>query len=502
MIAQYTWSPKFSLPVASANFNFKEFVNEGSPDQEFETDAEGVVILIYKDTLESQTGSDLFFLFDQSLNQSINLPLNLVNDLPINGSITHSQSFDLPFISEPGSTMDSVVLSTGNLFSNLNWDFSQPGNLSITFQSILQNGSPLILSKSFTGALNDRIFQIDEDLSGSTLMLNNGTNGNRFQFDFEITLNDNGTPVSTADQLNMNFSFRNLNFTGMYGDLASKTIASDIDTISITFFENIIEGSLFVEEPTIGFTFDNSFGFPIDVDLNTFEAISSQGSLSLSGPITQSQPLGAPDFSGIGTSVQTEIEVNKDNSNFRDLIALLPNSLVYQFDGILDPNNLGSNFVLNNSLVDVFVEIQVPLFGSVQQLVAFNIFDFDGNDFNDVDFALVRTDINNGFPFEAAVQVYFLDVSDNRLDSLITNGDILVQSAIVDANGIVIQSTEKITTASFDRQRLDNIQNAVRVEIRASATTFNNGTQSIKILETYLMDVVISLQTQFGIKIG
>ncbi len=505
-LADYTWNPQLAVPLANSNFSFDDFVTNFDTLTQVSTDNEGLISIIYHTDFISQRGNEIFTVPGQTLSPvTASIPGALLSLLPTDGTITYNQVFSVPFSASSGEAIDSVWLNSGTLNTNINWTFAAPGSFTITLNSISNNSGTVLITNNFTASQST--FSDNIDLSGTTLDLtDNGTSTNTFNFSLEITLQDPGVPI-TSGNFNLAFDIQNPMFKGMFGNLGTKPIFSTRDTIDLKFFDNIKGGTFFLENPMFNFTFNNSFGLPIAVDLGKLTVNSLiNGTGQLTGSITDplSPPtITAPDFTGVGTNAVSILEVNNNVSNVADLLAILPNKLIYDFEGILNPGvAVPQNFVLDTSNVKIELDVELPIHGRVNNLIASNEFVFDGSNFNDLDLALFRVVADNSFPFEVSLQVYFLDDTNTILDSLVTIDPVFIEAAPVDASGIVTGSVVKTTDIEMSDSKLANLQNSTKIVVFAIMNSSNNTTQSVKVLDTYKLQINIGVQTEFAISTG
>jgi hypothetical protein len=114
----------------------------------------------------------------------------------------------------------------------------------------------------------------------------------------------------------------------------------------------------------------------------------------------------------------------------------------------------------------------------------------------------MKVKVENGFPFELDVSLVLVDSVDantfNVLE-IITIGN--VPSATVDVNGEVTELSTSDLSISVDQDTFDNLQLANKAYIRASASTYNDGQQAVKLYSTYEIKIGIGLNAQFNIEI-
>jgi len=218
-LADYTWNPQLAVPLANSNFSFGDFVTNFDSLTQVSVDNEGLISILYHTDFISERGNEIFK--DLDLSQTFppviaSIPGILLSQLPVLGSIPFTQDTSVAF-NVSGEALDSIWLKGGTLNTNIKWTIAAPGSFTITLNSLSNNSGTVLINHSFTSA--DSTYSEPIDLSGTTLDLsNNGTATNTFNFRIEITLQDPGVPVSSAD-FNLNFDFQDPVFKGIFGNL-------------------------------------------------------------------------------------------------------------------------------------------------------------------------------------------------------------------------------------------------------------------------------------------
>jgi hypothetical protein len=80
---------------------------------------------------------------------------------------------------------------------------------------------------------------------------------------------------------------------------------------------------------------------------------------------------------------------------------------------------------------------------------------------------LLRVSFLNGFPDEIYAQGYFEDAADNQIDSFFQDGPVPVPPGRLADNGEVLRSGEAIRDSYFDRDRIQPLEDATHVSLRA-----------------------------------
>ena len=138
--------------------------------------------------------------------------------------------------------------------------------------------------------------------------------------------------------------------------------------------------------------------------------------------------------------------------------------------------------------------------GQISALTISKQYDFDGLGIDDIGESIVRVKTINALPLDAAVQVYFVDISGVVLDSLFTDPAI-IEGAQVDADGFTQGDAKVITEVPILKGKVDRINQAEYLLVRAEVHTTNKGTEPVKLSITDKLQVSIGLQTKVEYKL-
>jgi hypothetical protein len=504
-IEDYVWNPNVAIPIANSTFGLVEFLEDPEVEDYIGTDENGLIIFSYEDQFESQDAASYVEIPDETFDASIQFPSPILIQLPIDITVSTTESFDITLDNPEGDEIDSALLSGGNIALDIQANFPASGEVTFIFHSALENGVPLqrTYTWGFTG--QQPVLDISDiiDLSGFKFDLTEGgTTTNSFQFDAMVTINYEGQPVLASNSLDLNVQILSAGFDSVYGLFATRDIESDPETIQLDFFESLLEGSFYLDEPSISLEFGNSFGLPIGVDLGNLTFSNATETQNLTGSVTMSQQIiGAPDFSQIGETVISSIIIDNTTSNLPDLVSMLPTEITYQLSGTINPAGLNQHtFVLGTSKVDIGLKLELPLIGRISDLKIDQEFELDGSTtFDDINYALFKITIANGFPLGAVMQVSFLDQAGQVLDVLIDGDQNLINAAPVDDQGIVTESEIKVTEIEFDKAKIDAVLDTKTLLLEVFFTTTDDGTVSVRMLDSYEMNVKMGVQTEFNV---
>ncbi len=504
-IAQITFNPTLAVPLVNSTFGFEEFLESADSISVIEIDETGLITLVFDSgPLFSQDAASYITIPNTTTQESINFTTGELVALPIDLTITKKETFSFTIVTPEGDELDSIILESGSMGLSLTSSFPASGEVILRFLSLSQNG--VILEDSIDWVYNGQQPSLDftdiNDLSDLKLDLtDNGTSVNRFIFEVEITLNYTGQPVSANQSFDISLELLDFEFKSIYGKIAERSISAASDTIILDIYNNIAEGSFQLDKPEINLTIGNGFGIPVEVKLNSLIGANNTQVVGLTGSITDPQVIGFPTIDQLGDTIFSTLSINADNSNLSDLLSILPDKIIYGFQGTINPQGLTSNnFALKESVINMGLEIRIPLIGRVSDLKITKDFTFNGGEVDGIVFALFQVSTDNGFPFSVDLQIHFLDPNGNVIETLIEEIDQrILEAAKVDGAGNVTESSQKTVLIQMDADKINRILEASTIRIEAIINTTNNGASTIKVLDNYEMQIKIGMQTEFEI---
>lgn len=495
------FEPVLEFPLVNSQFTLRDFLVEGNSSARI-VDQDGVMTLIYDDSLVTATAESFFVVPDQT-SPTININGGEFA-LPPGSSVSLNRSQNFGFNAVPGQELDSVWIKSGDLKINIQSTFQANVSILIQIPSLETTaGTPFqqTLNLNGPGSANPVV-----DISGYTLnLVDNGT-ANRLKFSIVATITSTGQLVTVAQNLSINFGLEDLEFRGLFGDLGSMAFPLEADSLNVDIFDNAQgSGTFQLLSPSVNLTLSNSFGLPLGFDINEFVAYKPlQQPIYLNGPALNAPlnpySIAAPNYSEIGEFKRSTISLSGANSNLPELLSYLPKYLSYQFNLELNPGNLSTkNFVVDTSRLTIGVHLELPFHGSVSGLTLQRDYEFDGLGIDDIEQSSIHLKTVNGSPVDMAVQVLFVDESMTVLDSLFTNPKIL-ESAPVNAQGFSTGVSTFETDVKLSQAKIDRIEQAERIVIRASVVTANDGNTPVRFSADDEFNVVIGVKTKMSYK--
>jgi hypothetical protein len=478
---------------------------------------EGYVSLQYKTKVSSDTVQSIIYLEDQHTTGAIASPVfNFAGFDSFGDSLSHVYNTDMAFtMFNPEAEIDTILLKTGILDIVASSTYGHSARMYITFPTVTKNGVPF--SRIFTFVTGGGYSaSTNNDFSGYKIDLTQTANGfNEIPVQVRLTLYYSGSGVPNTGNLSFDADMTGMRYSIMHGYFGLNTLFFESDTISISLFRNDdwdIERYRF-EDPRFDIFYWNSYGVPSQFYFTHLVANSAIDDLDyniidygVGLPIGESNPYDVSYANTVGTIMLDSLKLNRSNSNIADVVNKRPKWIQFKAKATTNPaGNDHNNFVTEDSRIDVEVVMELPLWGYVYNFNATDTTEVDVsdlfNDYNPLKRALIRIDIQNGFPIEAFGQVYFVDENYQILDSLFyTYQERLLAAADVDADGRVLEFSRKITKIEYDEERLEKLRTCKHVIYGGQANSTDADTNElVKIYSDYRIKFDIGFEVDLEV---
>jgi hypothetical protein len=496
---QEEWKPGMAVPLVHSQFSIDQILKQNEWDSLFQFDPDNFMSVVYQKKFVSEYASDFISIQDQAFN-SPPLEYNVSGDsVLINNavSVEKSQVYDFSFGGD--QEIEKITLKQGNMNINLTTDFRKSGELQILIPNAKKGGQIFnqTITFSYTGQ-EPIVVDEDIDLKGYTLDLTgSGSQRNKVPVTFKVTLYASGTYIRKDDDADIKLSLSSLDFSYIEGYLGYYDWNFQRDSLLINIYDGTEGGRIYFADPKINMELFNTLGAPISVETNKLKFSNSNNEERdvQSSLVASPFYINYPTISQRGKQSYTEVVVNKDNSNLPEILSILPNHMFFDFDIELNKDGkVYDNFALDTSTIKMDVELELPLHGRTENWTVVQDNDFEMPELvDDVEKVQFNIVIENGFPMEAEMQLYFVDSNDVVFDSLLTTSDYIFRSAKIDNEGKVSEPTKTVTSIEVYRERVDEIKNTRKLRLQTRLSTTNNGQTDIKIYSHYIFDVKLSL---------
>lgn len=468
------WRPDVAFSLVNTTVTTQDLLENYGEDTEIIVDSDQQLTLVYRSEGYSQEGEELFQLIPD-----VNFPMN-------------TSPFKLPYPLPAGVRIDYIIAKSGDIKITSVNPHQEAVAITFSIPESTLNGN--IFSESWQLANTFPLplpYEVITPLDG--YILAPADDSITFQYDARFVSNDSMVAMPFV------VDFVEPQFTYAEGFLGNGSFLIPRDTIEVDFFEYFSnDGSVFFEEPRMIITVRNSFGFPVRAQFDVLNAVTRDGTVI---PFSSTQldngvDFNYPSLTEVGEEKTTVFVIDKDNSNIENIIGQPIVIFDYEADININPDNDTTlvGFVTDTSDFYLDAEIELPLYGTVNGFIANDTLALELGDYKKVEEVEFKLVVENGFPSDAEIQVYFVDDDYNVIDKLLDPVENALLAAPVGPDGRVIEKMRKETFAKITRDRFTNIKNdATQILVEVTMTTLNDGTTSVRIYDDYDMDVKLGI---------
>ena len=505
----FVWDPSLAIPVGEITYSIDELFDElNDAGAEVGTNDENVVTLSYSESLQSQTASAFLAVLDQNFSGDVQTGVAFDNP-GVATTVEIDRVFEFDLSQRNAEEYDSITFTGGNFDIAFTSDLDADVAFTMEVRSLINKttGDPLTV----TGTLSPSgpTFNSNNDLGDFRGDFTRDAAGNEIRnrvvvaFNYVISVEPD-TRVAATDQVSFDLNLSDANFQTVYGDIGSQALDVNFEVVNLDFFRDFDAGGITFAEPIFNFVFDNGFGFPLGIDFTAITAIGNAGEiLALSGTATDN-PLvvTAPMVDAIGTTERSVFSLNSENSNIADLLALQPRRVIMEVNAGSNPPEGPDqyNFVDQSSLLDVAIQIDLPIIANIDDLVATEVIDFgSGSDLTEARRVLLRIITENELPLGGDIELQFLDAQENVVFT-VTDRPIF-EAAPLGAGDRTSGATTTTVDVEFADADIRAIEGAtdIRVIARLSTTDAQSG-NAVKFFDDY--ELRIRLAAQVDVEVG
>lgn len=474
------WTPEVVLPIAHAHLPVNRLLSKENSEA-ISVDEEQRVTLSYSAELYTKSGKEILRLLDHTF--------------PLNGGLN---KYEMDLVEN--GILQFVELSEGELYlyllENSRQDIAQ---IEVRIPSIHVNGEPIHFTK-----VNVSEFDTIINLAGAEINLTNGENNT---IEAEVLIRD-GSGNDLSDDYSLYFTIRNLVIKTAKGWFDDLILDFNRDTIELEIFKNWRGGEVFLDDPEIEISFENSIGIPFSGSIGTFDAkIDQEGATVI--PINYSSAIGnefvidfpkGDDVIGYANSI---FKLTKENSNLENVIRVSPKELYYDFNLVArhDVNTDEVGYISDTSRLSVSTNLRLPFTGRIDDVIVMDtiwISNATFKEMNKLESATLEIETENALPLGVDVQLFFINNQFEILDSVFTSREFL-SPAEVDFSGNVSSSSKVTNSIQTDKERLSRLKNAKAVIVYGKLDTSENGSETVNFQSTNYLDVNLKLKSRIQI---
>ncbi len=492
-----SWDTELLAPLVDASMN----INNILPDSILQTNADSSLKIVFNNDLYKINMDTLFNIRDTTIHNgysvfsSIMLPPGYPIPFPSSTSTTYSL---------PGVELKTVIIKSGFVSFKVKSKIQESTVYTYGIPCATLAGVPF--TRTFT--VPARVgttpgeYNLLLDLSGYTINLTGptGTQINTIYTTLLAKINPAATAsvsVNPADSLVIDNTFYDIIPYYAKGYFGNNTYNVGPSESTFTLFDRIIDGTIQLENVNFNFNIENPIGMDARLYVNNISSINTRTGTTISLANTMiGSPININRASESGGTVYptyANFPLNTTNSNIKPMIENLPNKFGYSMQVITNPlgNISGSNdFIYSDRLLKASLNMEIPLSLVANNLtlsdtLALNISPTGG--IQNIHNGTITLFANNGFPFDAKLQLYLLDGNNMVTDSIFGYANTIVEAPINSSLRVIGKKLTKISLP-ISESKMNLLYATKKVVLKVKFNT-SAQPQYIKIYSEYSINV-------------
>lgn len=496
------WRPELAIPLVNTSLTLENVILAKDTLGIIHTNPNtGVLQVEYDGEVETQLGNAVVQIPNHNFNETIN---GIV--VPPIDSIQLTQNIGTTMNLGGTVEIDSTILKQGSLAMTFSSDFQHRIKVRATYHGFKDpQGNTLIQNFNIppSDGNTPTVRSVITDLTNYHIdFTENGTTVNSIPIEMQLTvIRVPGNPSSPTDELRLNGSFSNADFSDFYGYVGQLDQDLEKDTILINVFRNFKNGSFFLTDPILDINITSSYGLPAELRFDELKSRNPDNNpIEIDFNLPQNPiPLGNNSGPGVST---TNIELNNSTSNIAPIVSSLLKEIAYDAKVVMNPNGATSrNYIADTSGIKLHVNLELPFSGYASGFNLADTIDFNFENTDDIENGLIRVRSENGFPIEAKMQIVFVDEFYSPLDSLYPNGkEVVIPPSITNNAGRTIQNSFSTLDQDIGQERLAKLKTAKFALIQAELATPNAPTDTTSFYPEYKLKMAVGLKAKIKIQ--
>lgn len=297
--------------------------------------------------------------------------------------------------------------------------------------------------------------------------------------------------------------------------IPSFTTQIETNSGKLKIYANSLSGHLYFNDPKITLRITNDIPILTFFKIDTLEFF-NQDMKSISKTLGSVYTINSPLTKGI--PALTDIVIDKTSMpELPDVFSPVPKYTSFSLS-VGSPDNQAIPFGIDGTeKLNIDADIDLPLDARLTDFMLGDTvaFSFDTN-YDNVNSATLKIELENGFPFDAYTQIYFADTTangsiGNMIDSVfadVTDPNIsgkgwLLNPSNVNSSGVVTSSNKTMVQITLTRERLQNLidKKSSQILITTKLNTYKSNEPDklyIKIYSYYIMGVKIGIKADYN----
>jgi len=473
-----SWDTNWQLPLVEDTLSLENLADE----QDVITVNGGVYELSIDRDLFSLRLSDMVKIPDTSVthNYAINIGGNGITVNPGVSFVNNIQEHD--FNIEP-TQLKAMWVKSGGIQVRVESPIETTTIFKVELPGVVKNGQTYIQEFTVPPGTNANPSSITDyvDLTGYQVDLTGqyGTSFNKLQSKLTVKSDPAGSVVSVnnLDSLRFVFTMDELRLDYARGYFGSQTFSDTLNK-TIDVLTQITDGTIDLDAANLNFEIENGFKLSARAKLISLKNTNAQGStVALSHSSVGSWINVNPAYGNYSnlTSTYTNIDFNGGNSNVEQFLENhgAQNEIAYQLQ--VNPwGNVSGGWdeVYDSRPMNIHLTGNLPLNIGATNLTILDTFSFSLNqnyDATHVESGDLIIDVDNAFPMQADLMLYFLDANGNVITQFVANNSIASSVYGQLVNGI--QQKKSTISMTCSASQVELLNSAKKVCVKAVLNT-------------------------------
>jgi hypothetical protein len=491
-----SWDTDLLAPLVNASLGIDNIL----PDSILQTNADSSMKIVYNNAIYNLTMDTLFRIPDTIIKNAYNIPFTttLNPGQTVLSNVMSETTYQIQDVQ-----LKSATIKSGFVNYRIKSKIHEVTDFIYSIPCAKKNGIPFSINVSVPAAIGTipGIYDQTFDLTGYVIDMTGIAQNrvNTIYTSLSAAVNPLGQPVliTPADSIIIENKFFDVIPYYAKGYFGNNTFNIGPATSNFNLFNRITDGTIQLEDVNFSLDITNPIGLDARVYINNISSINTRTGTTIN--LTNSL-IGSPinldraaESNGNVYPTYYSFPLTVSNSNIKPMIENLPDQFGYSMQMITNPlgNISGSNdFIYVDKLLKASLKMEIPL-----SLVASNLTLQDTLDFNittnggsqNVHSGTITLFANNGFPFDASLQVYTLNDNNLVTDSLFTYANTIDEAPINSSLRVTGKKLTKIVIP-VNESRMNLLYATKKIVLKAKFNT-SAQPQYIKIYSEYGLDV-------------
>ncbi len=496
--------PSWDLNILAPLFKTTLGIDSFLADSLLESDTNKVIHLVYDE-----------ILFEYSPDSILEVPDTITSQMyqsPFNVALQPGQLFlnkpEEKYYKFGDAKLSFITIQKGFVSFEVSNSLQEAILMTYSIPLAKKNGVSFEYTELIPAATNvPYIFSKNIDISGYTLDMRgaNGSGANLIGTLLKARLNPDGsaTQITPQDYFVVDIKFKEFVLDYAKGYFSQVDISLD-DFSKMDVFNIIKSGNFDLESLNIALDIVNGFGVDAQLIINEMASINTlTGQSVLLHAAILGQYINIMRAAQTGNPsnpvLPTVYTINFDNTNIKELFENMPDRVSFKINGTTNPmGNIsgGNDFYYSSYGLKLNLRLDIPLSLKANELTLIDTvkFNFENNsDKNKITKGSFKLIADNGFPFDALLQLFMLDTNNTIIDSMLFNNHIL--AAPLNNQNIVSQKKKTEMDVPLPAEKLDNLLLTKKMLIKVVFNT--NNSNYLKLYDFYKIDLKLTGDFEF-----